>query len=399
MRQSRLPAGGTNLFQAIKATREAARAKGVRILDLSVGQPAGPALWKARQIASLAVLSGEEKMHEYQDNECRPVYLSDFAKRFVRGHVKSDLTDVSYLPIPGIKPMLGLLPMACGSDLKIVATTTKPGYPTPKVWAKYLAKEVFEPTTNTENKFLFDPQELIMGRDMAGAQLKVGLLLTNYPHNPSGAVSSQEYLYHLCAVCQEHGIRICNDAAYAALSYGPDSCCLSDVAYRFPNLSWAEMFSASKLIANGTGWRVGAMVGSPDFISDIATIKGNTDSGFVAPMAAGVIDVVENEKRSIFAVRDLYQSRVTSLCKVLLGAGMRLALEPRAGFFTLWQTPKSAFGKEMKDAEAFNLAMIENTGVVGVHFPPYIRYAVAHEDVEAMAADIADAFAKAQVGY
>ncbi|MCX6722208.1 MAG: aminotransferase class I/II-fold pyridoxal phosphate-dependent enzyme [Candidatus Staskawiczbacteria bacterium] len=390
MRQSRLPAGGTNLFQAIKATREEARAKGVKILDLSVGQPAGPALWRARQVASLAVLSDDEKMHEYQDNECRPDCIPNFAERFVLGHLRTHPTDVRYLPIPGIKPMLGLIPMACGSDLKVVATTTNPGYPTPRVWCKYLGKEVFEPTTNPENKFLFDPQEL---------PTNVGLLLTNYPHNPSGAVSPEEHLYHLCAFCQEHGIRIGNDAAYAALAYGADSCCLADIAPMFPKLSWMEMFSASKLIANGTGWRIGAMVGSPDFIGDIATIKGNTDSGFVAPMAAGVIDVFENDKRSILAVRDLYQNRVLTLRSVLLGAGMRLALEPRAGFFTLWLAPKFAFGKEMEDAKAFNLAMIENTGVVGVHFPPYIRYAVAHEDVEAMAGDIKAAFEKAQVGY
>ena len=42
--------------------------------------------------------------------------------------------------------------------------------------------------------------------------------------------------------------------------------------------------------------------------------------------------------------------------------------------------------------------MIEETGVVGVHFPGYIRYAVC-ADIEAMAGDLARAFNKAQVSY
>ena len=42
--------------------------------------------------------------------------------------------------------------------------------------------------------------------------------------------------------------------------------------------------------------------------------------------------------------------------------------------------------------------MITKTGVVGVHFGPYMRYAVC-ADIEALAVDIACAFASAKVSY
>jgi hypothetical protein len=42
--------------------------------------------------------------------------------------------------------------------------------------------------------------------------------------------------------------------------------------------------------------------------------------------------------------------------------------------------------------------MIEETGVVGVHFPGYVRYAVCG-DVEAMTEDLRVAFGKASVSY
>lgn len=314
------------------------------------------------------------------------------------GHLKKGFyeegADVDFLPIPGIKPMLGVIIEACGAGLKVVATTTNPGYPTPRDRCRSLGKGVFEPEMTPENKFLFDPRDFV--RVMSSSL--PGLVMMNYPHNPSGAVANREWLESLCQWCEKNGTRLFNDAAYSALSYG-ESITLTDVATSFPNLSWAEAFSASKLIANGTGWRVGAMAGSPDFIGDIKTVKGNIDSGFAAPLAVGALYALENEKVLIRAVAERYQRRVSLLCQILTNAGMRLALEPQAGFFTLWQTPKRAFGKEIKDARDFNFTMIENAGLVGVHFPPYIRYAVASANVEAIADDIKAAFASARVSY
>ena len=405
MRKSRLPAGGTNLFQDIKAVSAEAQASGVRLIKLSIGQPSGPALLSARKAAAERIMSEDEKWHEYQDNGCIPI--PDFAQRFVAGHVAGLKGDVDYLPIPGIKSMLPVVILACGRRLKVVATHTNPGYPTPAYWVRMLGKGLFEPETNPGNKFLFDPRDL--GRNPLG---KVGLVMTNCPHNPSGAIATKRWWAELCGYCEKHNIRLWNDAAYGAMNYGSDSCLLSAVAPHFSDLSWAEGFSASKLIGNGTGWRVGAIVGSSDFVGDIRTIKGNLDSGFVAPLAAGALYALEHDKEGINAVVNCYRSRSTLLCNILLGAGMQLALEPRAGFFTLWQTPKFAFGKKVKNAEAFNFAMIKGTGidktgitytgaadpgVVGVHFAPYIRYAVAYSDVAAVADDIKAAFAKAQV--
>ena len=390
MKESRLPQGGANLFQEIKAVSKKAEDSGQKLIKLSIGQPSGPALKSARVAAAEAVLREEESMHEYQDNGSPGVL--NFAKRFVAGHVliPGD-ANVDYLPIPGIKPMLGLIPMACGKDLRVVATTTNPGYPTPRDWCHYLDKLVAEPTLKPSNNFLFDCEEL--------KSPLPGLVMTNYPHNPSGAVATKEWWEKLCAFCEEHEIRLFNDAAYSALVYDSEACCLSSVALNFPNLSWVEAFSASKLIGNGTGWRVGAMIGSPDFIGDIKTIKGNTDSGFVAPMAVGVLNTIEHDTQGITEVAEKYRSRLQLLIEILSTAGMKLATEPKAGFFSLWQAPKYAFGREMKDARDFNFTMIEETGVVGVHFGKYIRYAVASADIDSVSDELIAAFARAEIKY
>lgn len=96
--------------------------------------------------------------------------------------------------------------------------------------------------------------------------------------------------------------------------------------------------------------------------------------------------------------RGMYRARLKGLSNLLTRHGMQLALEPGAGFFTLWLIPMRAFGHRVESAEHFNFMMIEETGVVGAHFPGYICYAVC-ADIEAMAHEIEAAFKKAEVSY
>jgi LL-diaminopimelate aminotransferase len=391
MRRSRLPAGGANVFQQVRQRRGEAAAQGIRLLDLSIGEPRGPALESARRAASAAVLSEAEPMHAYQYNDSPAV--PDFARRFVRAHLGADIADgdVDYLPIPGIKPMLGLLPLACGcADNDIAVATTAPGYPIPANWCAYHPRVTHHAVAlNSANGFRFGPGDIPAG---------TALLMTNYPHNPSGQIATADWFREICAHCQANDIRMFNDAAYVSLSHAADTAMLCQVAGEFPELSWAEAFTAAKLIGNGTGWHVGAMVGSSDFIADIKEVKGKTDAGFVAPMAAGVLVALEDDQAGIAHYRAMYRERLDMLSALMAGAGMRLAIEPKAGFYTLWETPSHAFGEPVESAAAFNFAMIEKTGVVGVHFGAYLRYAVC-ADVAEIRDELAAAFRSAEVRY
>jgi LL-diaminopimelate aminotransferase len=392
MRQSRLGSGGENVLQTIRAKRAEAQNRGMQLIDLSIGEPKGPALLSARQAAAAAVMSDDEAMHAYQYNASPGV--PDFAPRFIKAHVRRTFPSdaVDYLPIPGIKPILGLVPLACGcADQRVtVATMTSPGYPIPADWCAYHPLVTHCPLPlRPDNAFRFAPDEIPLGTD---------LIMMNYPHNPSGQVASRDWLQKICEVCSARHIRLFNDAAYVVLSYAADSVTLAEIAPDYAELSWAEAFTAAKLIGNGTGWHVGAMVGSPDFIGDLKVVKGKTDTGFVAPMAAGVVAAFEHDQSGIARYREMYRTRLRRLLELLAGHGMQLALEPAAGFFTLWRIPTRAFGQKVESAEHFNFLMIERTGLVGVHFPGYVRYAVC-ADIDAMAKEIEEAFVQAEVSY
>lgn len=401
--QSWLPEGGINLFQGIKQFTDVAQEKGgIKIWKLSIGQPDGAALLSARRACAEAVMSEEENMHEYQDNGSPGV--PNFAKKFIAWHQSYPLKDgLAYLPIPGIKPMFEHIPQACGHVYGNgeegmpyraidVATMTDPGYPTPADQCIKLGVKHSSLITDIANQFVADFKKVWDWTDV---------FMMNYPHNPSGQVVPAEFWHEVCQYCQERGIRLFNDAAYAKLIYPTSNhATLASVAQDYPNLSWIEAYSASKVIKNGTGWRVGAMVGSEDFIGDLANIKGKADSGFFAPAAAGVLKSVTCDGSSIKNIRLLYWRRSEILQKLLESHGMQLAVQPAAGFFSLWLAPKRAFGQEVKDGEHFNHLMIENTGVVGVHFGPYIRYSVtAPVEKPEWQEAIRSAFVKAEVEY
>ena len=119
---------------------------------------------------------------------------------------------------------------------------------------------------------------------------------------------------------------------------------------------------------------------------------------FLAGLAAGALAALEDDQAGIAGYREMYRQRLEILMEIMQGCGMRPASVPKAGFYTFWETPSEAFGVKIDSGEAFNFLMIEKTGVVGVQFGDYLRYAVC-ADVAAMAEDLKAAFGSAEVSY
>ena len=400
-----LPPSGGNLFQKIKALCAQQEAKGKQLIKLTIGEPVIPAFIEARQAAAEAIMSDNPAMHGYQDNG--EAGVPGFSQRFIQCHVATDLAplikagSLATSPLPGIKPMLGVVINALGAWLpdartRMVATLTEPGYPTPAVQCR-MAKNIIHRAlpTNPANGFCFSVEDLVKLGLMDG-----DMILMNFPVNPTGVIMVRKWLRPILAYCEAKGIRVVNDAAYTIMMDRSVATTLTDIAIEFPGLNWIELFSASKA-GNFCGWRVAAAIGSPEFIADMKCVKGDEDSGFVAAMAAGVLHLFEKHPERIAEVRGMYASRLDTLIRVMTTAGMRLAVQPEAGFFALFHTPKHAFSMNIDDAEHFNNLMIENTdpGLVGVPFRGYMRYTVAPVDVVAQEAEIAKAIGSAHVSY
>jgi alanine-synthesizing transaminase len=393
----RIPAAGINLFQLIYVLiREYKEKTGEEPLNLSLGNPDGvpPEALRALQ-AKYAADPGYD-YHTYAEDK----NLLGFAEGMVALHGGIDAAAFPHLrvlPTAGIKTASALIPLACGLHLPDRArrgtfrvASNLPAYDVVGTWTdSYLgARRTVWPLRSSDNMRL-NVARLKDALKRDGTD-RADLVFTIRPGNPAAVGASEADWKELIALCLEKGMRLVNDAAYAGLTSGGAHVPLARVAKDYPDLEWLELYSVSKSY-NDPGARLGALVGSKDFVEDFALVKGNTDSGPVPSVMAAYGEFFRDRaaaRRALDEIRGLYERRVADLIPRLKKAGLRPACATEAGFFTLWKVPEAVFGLKLPAEarhEAFNRAVISETGIVGVHFSgfgeggaaePLIRYAV-----------------------
>jgi alanine-synthesizing transaminase len=400
----RIPAAGINLFQLIYILiREYKEKTGEEPLNLSLGNPDGVPPESIRRLQAKYALDPGYDYHTYAEDK----NLLRFAEGMVALHGGIEVGDFPHLralPTAGIKTASALIPLACGLHLPDKArrgtfrvASNLPAYDVIGTWSSaYLgANRTVWPLVSSDNMRL-NVARLKDALKRDGTD-RADLIFTIRPGNPAAVGASAADWKELIAFCIEKGMRLVNDAAYAGLTAGDSHVPLAQVAKDYPDLEWLELYSVSKSY-NDPGARLGALVGSKDFVEDYALVKGNTDSGPVPSVLAAYGEFFADRaaaKRALDEIRDLYEKRVAYLVPKLKAAGLKPACATEAGFFTLWKVPKSVLGKELPAEgrhEAFNRAVISATGIVGVHFSgfgddgkpePLIRYAVCADVLDA----------------
>lgn len=398
VRQRRIPPGGINLFQLIYVLiREYTEKTGRQPLNLSLGNPDGIPGKPLRALkASFAGDPGFDN-HTYAEDR----NLNKFAEGMIELHGGIRYPEYEHLravPIPGIKTATALIPLACGLHLptaedrkKFCVASNLPAYDVIGTWASsYLASErVVWPLSSADNMRLnLDRLKTAL---KARKKARADLIFTIRPGNPASVGASKDDWKQLIEYCIEHRTRLVNDAAYTGLAGGAHVP-LAAVAKDYPGLEWLELYSVSKSF-NDPGARLGAAVGSKEFIEDLTLIKGNTESGPVPSVMSAYGAFLSDQRaarQALDELRALYRRRLDYVVPMLKVAGLRPACGTEAGFFTLWKTPRRVLGRDLAAGsmplhEAYNRLVISETGIVGVHFEgpeidgtkeSLIRYAV-----------------------
>jgi len=393
----RIPASGINLFQLVYILcREYTQKTGLEPLNLSLGNPDTV---PDEQILKLQARFASDPGFDYH-TYAEENNLHRFVEGMVELHSGVRLGDHPHLraiPIPGIKTATALVPLACGLHSRreqFVFASNLPAYDVAGTWgSSYLgSKRVVWPLMSEDGMRLNVKR---LRSSLAEAKVeKPDLVFVIRPGNPAAVGATPDEWRELISFCIESDCRLVNDGAYCGLAAGTH-CALALVAKDAPKLEWAEMYSVSKSFSD-PGARLGAIVGSKDFIEDFTLINGNSDSGPVPSVMAAYGKFFEAgpaAQRVLEGLRGMYRERLDYVIPAFKRAGMRQACETDAGFFTLWDVPRQVFGvdlasdartKEMPRHEAFNRLVIEETGIVGVHFTgpalsgprPLVRYAV-----------------------
>ncbi len=392
-----IPPAGINLFQLIYVLiRDYKKRTGLEPLNLSLGNPDGVPPAAIRALKAKYAQDPGYDFHTYAEDK----NLNRFAEGMVSLHGGIDVDKypgLRALPIAGIKTASALIPLACALHLPDKArrasfriASNLPAYDVIGTWGdSYLAAaRTVWPLASSDNMRL-SVTRLKAALKKDGAD-RADLVFVIRPGNPAAVGASQDDWKELIRFCIEKRMRLVNDGAYSGLAAAGAHASLASVAKDYHDLEWLELYSVSKSY-NDPGARLGALVGSKDFVEDFTLVKGNTDSGPVPSVMAAYgefLNAPVAARQALDEIRGLYEKRLAYLIPKLKAAGLKPACATEAGFFTLWHVPESAFGQALAlegRHEAFNRAVIAETGIVGVHFSainelgkpePLIRYAV-----------------------
>jgi len=354
------------LFAAIDKMKHEAVAKGIDLIDLSIGDPDIPT---PNHIVEAMKKAVEKPVHHrYPSYEGMLSYrqaVADWYKK--RFNVSLD-AKTEVLSLIGSKEGIGHIPLAFVNPGDVVLVPS-PGYPVYPVGTLFAGGESHIMPLKEENNFLPDFKAI-----PEAALKKAKLMFLNYPNNPTSATASAEFYKEAISLAKKYNIIICHDAAYSEVYYDNEKP-ISFLEIEGAKNVGIEFHSLSKTY-NMTGWRIGFAVGHKDVIAGLGKIKSNLDSGVFQAVQEASITALNTDESVLSDIRKTYQERRDALYNGLKKLGFDL-IKPKATFY-LWARVPSGL-----DSSTFVSRLLERAGVLatpgsgfGVPGEGYVRFAL-----------------------
>ncbi len=362
-RLSKLP---PYLFAEIDRKKREARARGVDIIDLGVGDPDQPT--PGHIVAKLQEACADPRYHRYPSYEGMIEFRRAVARWYQRRFGVTLDPAKEIVSLIGSKEGIAHLPLAFVNpgDLALV---TDPGYPVYAIATLFAGGESISVPLRAETGYLPD-LESVPEEDLARARI----LFLNYPNNPTSATADVAFYARVAEIAARHGIIVAADSPYSEITYD---------GYTAPSFLEApgarevgvEFHSLSKTY-NMTGWRCGFAVGNPEVIAGLGKIKTNIDSGIFEAIQVAGIEALDGDQSCVDAMRKIYAERRDVFIAGLGKAGMDVEA-PKATFYVWAPVPEGYTSAD------FAGHLLDKTGIVatpGNGFGPagegYIRFSL-----------------------
>lgn len=317
------------LFARIDEKIAKAKAKGVDVISLGIGDPDLPT--PAPIVEKLAEAAHNPENHRY------PSYVGmiEFRRAVADWYRRRSgiILDPEREVVTLIGSKEGIAHIAlCYLDPGDYALVPDPGYPVYGIGTLLAGGVPYIMPLKEGNGFLPDFDAI-----PAETAQKAKLMYLNYPNNPTAAVADEAFYLKAIAFAKKYDIVICHDAAYSEIAfdgYRP----LSFLEIPGAKDVGIEFHSMSKTF-NMTGWRIGWAAGNARVIEALGRIKSNIDSGvFQAVQEASVLGLSMAEK-VVPETCKVYQERRDFVVDTLNAMGWKLA-KTKATIYVWPKVPK-----------------------------------------------------------
>lgn len=251
---------------------EKLKQSGIQVLNLGIGNPDLPPSLNA--LETLKSMAERKNTHGYQSYNGAKELREAFGRWYKKYFEVSLDSDKEILPLIGSKEGIMHISMAFlnpGDGVLI----PNPSYPAYSSVSKLVGANIIEFNLTEKNGWFPDLEE-IEKMDLS----RVKLMWVNYPNMPTGQNITLEQFKELIDFGIRHNILICNDNPYSFILNDKHLSILStpgakEIAIELNSLSKSH---------NMAGWRVGAMIGNPQYVSYVLKVKSNVDSGMFLPL-------------------------------------------------------------------------------------------------------------------
>ena len=359
------------LFMTLRNKINDAKAQGLDVISLAIGDPVDPS--PPSVVQALCDAAHDPANHPYPtDEEWGMAAFREAVARWYDRRYNVQL-DASKEIVALIGSKEGCHHFAMGvinpGDTVLV---TDPGYPgyKPSIW--FAGAEPVAVPMKAENDFLVDFSDI-----PSGTAKQASAFFLNYPNNPTGAVATRPFLDDLVAFARDNDIVVCYDNPYSEVVFGAER--LSFLNAEGAKDVGIELNSLSKPF-NMTGWRIGMASGNPEIIGAIATSKANTDSGIFNAVQYAGIEALDNCDGFIADMLKIYTRRRDAILTVLRDLGW--TYDPPKGAFYLWvPAPKGYTSAEFCDYLFEKCAVVIAPGAAyGVHGEGFVRFSLTVTD-------------------
>jgi LL-diaminopimelate aminotransferase len=364
------------LFADIDKKRAALAARGVDLINVSIGDPDLPT--PDHIVEALVRAARDPRTHTYPPYEGTREFREAVAAWYSRRFAVTLDPDREVLALIGSKEGLAHIPWVF-VDPGDVVLVSDPGYPVYATATVMAEGEPYPVPMSQERGWRPDLCAPAPGGgipDHVAGRAK--LFFLNYPNNPTAGTADLAFFEQVVEFARRWSVLVVHDNTYSEIAYD---------GYRPPSLLQAsgardvavELHSLSKTYCM-TGWRLGFAVGNADAIRALGTLKTNIDSGQWAAVQAAGVAALNGPDAPVRERVARWQARRDRVVAGLRRAGLDVPL-PRATFY-LW-TPVP----EGHTSASFTEDLLEHAGVVvtpgtgyGARGEGYVRISLTAPD-------------------
>ena len=312
------------LFAEIDKKIAQARAKGIDIISLGIGDPDTPTLQPVVDEMHKAI--DNPKNHDYPPYNGTENFRKSACEWMKKRFGVSLDKDTEMLANIGSKEAIAHIFFAY-VDKGDYTLIPDPGYPVYHNATVFAGGIPYHMPLLEENGYLPDFDKI-----PADIAQKSKLMFLNYPNNPTSAVADLDFYKKAVDFCKKYDILLCSDMAYSEMTFD---------GYKAPSVLQVEggkdvaieFYSHSKSY-NMTGWRVGFVCGNKDAVKALGTIKNNIDSGTFKAIQDAASVAFDIDTKYIDDLNKMYQARRDAAQEGFKELGWEL--KPSKATFYLW---------------------------------------------------------------